>query len=248
MVRAQLRELYWKVERLIVPGLKYSQETYEDELFKIVQPGIDWLDLGCGRSLLPPWRAEAEKRLTARARSLVGVDPDLAALGDNRSLTERVAGDASRLPFRDEMFDLVTANMVVEHLADPASQFREIARVLRPGGRFVFHTPNARGYDTLAARMIPEFAKKGFLRVLEGRHPEDVYPTFYRANTPRQVETASSQAGLHVDNIKLFVSTAATATVLPLAIVELFWIRLLMKEPLRSLRPNSIVILSKGTG
>jgi len=245
MVRTQLRELYWKVERLIVPGLKYSQETYEEELFRIVQPGMAWLDLGCGRSLLPPWRSEAEKRLTARAGSLVGVDPDLAALGDNRSLTERVAGNASLLPFRDAMFDLVTANMVVEHLADPVSQFREIARVLRPGGRFVFHTPNARGYDTLAARMVPEFAKKGMLRVLEGRHPEDVYPTFYRANTPRQVESASSQAGLRVENIKLFVSTAATASVLPLAIVELFWIRLLMKEPLRGLRPNSIVILSK---
>ncbi|HEV8448914.1 MAG TPA: class I SAM-dependent methyltransferase [Gemmatimonadaceae bacterium] len=245
MVRAQLRELYWKVERLIVPGLKYSQETYEEELFRIVQPGMVWLDLGCGRSLLPPWRSEGERRLTARARSLVGVDPDLAALGDNRSLTDRVAGNASRLPFRDRIFDLVTANMVVEHLADPVSQFREIARVLRPGGRFVFHTPNARGYDTLAARMIPEFAKKGMLRVLEGRHPEDVYPTFYRANTPRQVESASSQAGLRVESIKLFVSTAATASVLPLAIVELFWIRLLMTEPLRGLRPNSIVILSK---
>jgi ubiquinone/menaquinone biosynthesis C-methylase UbiE len=248
MVRDQLRELYWKAERLLVPGLQYSQQTYEEELFQIVQPGIDWLDLGCGRSLLPPWRAEREKQLTARARSLVGIDPDLAALDDNHSLTDRVAGDASRLPFRDGMFDLVTANMVVEHLADPVSQFREIARVLRPGGRFVFHTPNAHGYDTLAARMIPEFAKKGMLRLLEGRNPEDVYPTFYRANTPRQVESASSQAGLRVDNIKLFVSSAATSAVLPLAIVELFWIRLLMTEPLRGLRPNSIVVLSKAAG
>jgi ubiquinone/menaquinone biosynthesis C-methylase UbiE len=248
MDRLKLYRLYWRAERLIAPGVKYSQEEYEEELFRRVKPDATWLDLGCGRSLLPSWRAEQEKRLTRRAASLVGVDPDLAALRDNQSLTERVAGDASPLPFRDETFDVVTANMVVEHLVEPERQFREVARVLRAGGLFIFHTPHAHGYDTLVARAIPDFAKKRFALWLEGRKPEDVYPTFYRANTRRQVAAASSKAGLHVESMRLLVSTAATAMILPLAIVELAWIRLLMTEPMKSLRPNAIVILSKRDG
>jgi ubiquinone/menaquinone biosynthesis C-methylase UbiE len=248
MDRLKLYRLYWRAERLIAPGVKYSQQEYEEELFRLVTPGTTWLDLGCGRSLLPSWRAEQEKTLTQRAASLVGIDPDLAALRDNRSLTERVGGDASQLPFRDETFDIVTANMVVEHLVDPERQFREVARVLRTGGLFVFHTPHAHGYDTLTARAIPEFAKKRMAWWLEGRKPEDVYPTFYRANTRRQVAAASSKAGLHLDSMRLHVSTAATAMILPLAILELVWIRLLMTEPMQTLRPNAIVVLSKRDG
>ena len=37
----------------------------------------------------------------------------------------------------------------LEHLYTPATQFREISRILRPGGVFIFHTPNRRGYLTI---------------------------------------------------------------------------------------------------
>jgi SAM-dependent methyltransferase len=47
-----------------------------------------------------------------------------------------------RLPYTDASFDLVACFEVVEHLESHASLFREIARVLRPGGTLVFTTPN----------------------------------------------------------------------------------------------------------
>jgi SAM-dependent methyltransferase len=46
--------------------------------------------------------------------------------------------DAEELPFEAESFDAVVANFVVHHLARPETVFREINRVLKPGGRFVF--------------------------------------------------------------------------------------------------------------
>jgi ubiquinone/menaquinone biosynthesis C-methylase UbiE len=68
----------------------------------------------------PGMRAEAERR--ARSRG---------------SAAEFVDGDAAALPFGDREVDLVRCERVFQHLADPSAAAREIARVLRPGGRVV---------------------------------------------------------------------------------------------------------------
>ena len=47
------------------------------------------------------------------------------------------------LDFADESFDFVLSFQVIEHIEDDAAFVREIARVLRPGGRFIVTTPNA---------------------------------------------------------------------------------------------------------
>ncbi|MCA9299430.1 MAG: class I SAM-dependent methyltransferase [Phycisphaerales bacterium] len=49
--------------------------------------------------------------------------------------------DLERQTFPDASFDLVITQDVFEHVLDPASAFREIARTLRPGGAHVFTTP-----------------------------------------------------------------------------------------------------------
>ena len=46
--------------------------------------------------------------------------------------------DAEQLPFEENSFDAVVANFVVHHLARPETVFREVNRVLKPGGRFAF--------------------------------------------------------------------------------------------------------------
>ena len=99
------------------------------------------LEVGCGSGNL----LFEGPRLPAR--TVVGVDASLAALRfcisrrrDSHVHFSRAAGE--RLPFRDHSVDLVILVEVIEHLPEPALTLREVARVLRPGGRLVMTTPN----------------------------------------------------------------------------------------------------------
>jgi SAM-dependent methyltransferase len=244
-VGARLYRVYWRFERRLAPGVRFAQLDYEAALFASVAPGAKWLDLGCGHQLLYPWRQAQERELLSRPSYVVGIDPEFEAVRQHPSSLLRVSGDASRLPFRDGSFDLVTANMVVEHLADPKMQFREIARVLSPTGAFLFHTPNATGYPTLLARAVPDWVRGLGARVLERRAERDRFRTFYRANTPTAIAAIAEEAGLVVDSAELRRTTAMFWFLLPIAVIELLWLRLLSWTRLARWRPNLIVKLRR---
>jgi 2-polyprenyl-3-methyl-5-hydroxy-6-metoxy-1,4-benzoquinol methylase len=52
--------------------------------------------------------------------------------------------ETDRLPFEDQIFDVVTAVSLIEHLYSPGVMLSEIMRVLKPGGAFIAVTPNWR--------------------------------------------------------------------------------------------------------
>jgi SAM-dependent methyltransferase len=68
---------------------------------------------------------------------VVAVDPSIAMLREAREngVTRVVAGSLPDLPFADGAFDRVTAGFVVSHIASYQAALREMARVLRPGGK-----------------------------------------------------------------------------------------------------------------
>src|SRR5437588_5917098 len=89
--------------------------------------------------------------LAPHASSVVLTDPVPAMLATARRVfgevgvrnAEFVEAVAERLPFQDASFDIVATRLAAHHFDDVALAFREVARVLRPGGRFIF-------IDTLA--------------------------------------------------------------------------------------------------
>lgn len=90
-----------------------------------------------------------------------------------------VEGDATALPFDDDMFDAARCERVLMHLDDPTAALREMARVVRPGGRVVATEPDWAGlvidhpdqdaFDLLYGRFIERFRHPRMGRTLYRR-------------------------------------------------------------------------------
>ncbi len=246
--RDRTLHLYQWFERRIVPELRTSMEDYEDVLSQYVSRGIRWLDLGCGHKLLPASRIDAEQEITGRAELLVGLDLDRDGMLSHRTIRNLVFGNITSLPFRSCSFDLVTANWVVEHLSEPARSFREVYRVLKPHGLFLFHTPNLLSPRILISHLLPYNLKRKIVQIMEGRSDNDIFPTFYRANTPQRIRQLAREVGFHEKCMYMVPSGGHPILALfpPAAILELLYLRALYRvDALSTLRSNMIIVLRR---
>jgi len=248
VLRPAFERFYAAAKNVLVPGLRSSQFAYKDTLYLRVNQDTRWLDLGCGHQIFPKWMPTADQDqldISSACEVLVGIDYDFRSLQQHRGLKHKIRGDIERLPFKDQSFDLVTSNMVLEHVRNPRALLAEVRRILRPGGSLLFHTPNSLGYTTLIARMLPDFIKLKLVPFLQARPAEDVFPTFYRFNSVGKINTLASGAGFSVSELRLVESSAQTVMLGPLVVPELLVIRLLRLGLFRNLRTNLIGILQR---
>lgn len=189
----ELREQYRRAH----PGWQPATERYAGLVRTRLRPEARLLDIGCGRGGLV-------EQLDHPLAQMIGVDPDWVSLREHRLALPRAAAFSHRLPFTAQSFDVVMASWLLEHLERPSSTFNEIGRVLKPGGVFVFITPNSRHPLALLNRGLGRFARlQG--RVVEwfyGRSRADTFPTYYRANETAVLGQLSRLAGLHLAELQ----------------------------------------------
>lgn len=246
--RDRLDRFQWALAARLTPGLLNAQHRYIAALETAVFPGARWLDIGCGRGVLPTWMRDRERRqreLVDRAGFAVGIDMDLASLRDNDVIDGGLMGDVARLPFADACFDVVSANMVAEHLSDPEAALRELHRVLAPGGRVLIHTPNLSSPPTRAAALVPEWVKGPAIALLEGRDGADVFPTHYRFNRRFDIERCATASGLVGECVEAVESSPQSAMLGPLVVIELLLIRAARCAAFADRRANWIITLRK---
>ena len=246
--REAVYKSYLFLEKIMAPGLRNAQFEYLETLRPCAGQQALWLEAGCGRQLIPNRMAEAEKQaqeLTMRCAVVVGVDADERSVRANRALRLKAVSRVEKLPFADRSFTLVSANMVLEHLADPGAFLAEAHRVLQERGALVFHTPNRLNYRAMVARALPHRVKLWLANLLHGRGEGEVYPSFYRLNTSAAIEENAERRGFVVAELKLVESTAETAALGPLALPELITIQVLRFESLKAYRANIIGVLVK---
>lgn len=150
----------------LVPGRLKWFDTHVD------WSGADVLDLGCAGGFM----AEA---LTERGATVTGIDPASKAVEAARSRARHVGqqirydvGVGEDLPYDASEFDVVVCVDVLEHVQDLNKVLSEVARVLKPGGSFLFDTINRNPVARLATITIAE----DVLRLLpRGTHDPDMF-------------------------------------------------------------------------
>ena len=153
---------------------------------------VDWnglaiLDLGCAGGFM----AEA---LAARCASVTGIDPAKKAINAARAHADETGleikyevGVGEELPYEDAAFDAVVCVDVLEHVEDLTKVLAEVARVLQPGGFFLFDTINRNPLSRFATITVAE----NILRLLpKGTHDPAL---FIR---PSELSAAIEKAGL----------------------------------------------------
>ncbi|MBN1679404.1 MAG: class I SAM-dependent methyltransferase [Anaerolineae bacterium] len=173
----------------LTPGWRPVTEQYEALIRDLLKPGWRVLDLGCGRG-------GVLEQLGAAIDRPLGMDSDHGSLVEHRlpDLPRAVAA-SDTIPLCAASVDLVLSSWVLEHLAEPARSFREVARVLRPGGLFVFIAPGANSPAALINRALHPLQRR-LVPLLYGRAEADAFPVAYRANTRRQLDALARQTGL----------------------------------------------------
>jgi SAM-dependent methyltransferase len=236
---------YPTLNRWIDPARRYPQISYARLLPGLVPTGTAWLDAGCGHQVFKLNSAREESEIVARTRLAVGCDLSLHALRIHRTLRMRACADLRQLPFARETFDLITLNYVAEHLEEPEKTFAELASLLRPQGTLVLVTPNALGYfvrlTRLGRKFLHESLVRKFILLREFRVSEDIFPTFYRANTRSDLSRQMEQAGLTEVSFQMLKDPAVFSFVAPLALMELLFGRLLSMLSLRNLEGGTII-------
>lgn len=143
------KELHASEERSVEEALAHLEDAEKRALPRTLARLRRRIDIPDGARVLELGSAQGTY-LTALERMGFrpsGVEPWEPAIENARELAKHtgiqpdiVHGFAEDLPFEDNTFDLAIAMSVMEHVDDPMRVFREVHRVLKPGGGFWFFT------------------------------------------------------------------------------------------------------------
>ncbi|MEP0189546.1 MAG: class I SAM-dependent methyltransferase [Erythrobacter sp.] len=174
------------------PSEEHPNQMLEASVDARVHSDSVVLDIGCGRT------APNLRKLIGRAKTLYGIDVIDFTVGDpDLKLFKNDVGAMKDIP--DDSIDIAYSRAVMEHIDNPDEAFGELARVLKPGGVYIFVTPSVYDYGSMIARIVPNRFHGKIVSVVEGRAEEDVFPTVYACNSLGLLRKQVAQAGLRIE-------------------------------------------------
>ena len=169
---------------------------FREKILSRIEKDSVCLDIGAGAGIVSAMNFRGE------ARSIVGLDLD-ERVASNPFLDEAFVGSAEALPFENEKFDLVFSDNVMEHLENPSKVMREVWRVLKPGGVFIFKTPNVYHYMPTIARMTSHSVHQ-WINKKRGRESCDTFPTRYLCNNRSTIARMAEDSELELEAIEFY--------------------------------------------
>jgi dolichol-phosphate mannosyltransferase len=129
-------DYYERAFRSRIPMQRYWHRVRYDTILSMLQPSASTLDVGCGTG-----------RITMAFPRVVSLDVNEKVLRYLAHYERKlVRGSAMALPFRDASFETVYACELIEHCPPFETVYRELARVLKPGGRCLIVTADYGGF------------------------------------------------------------------------------------------------------
>ena len=190
-----LAESWWQAHSQLhmLARMNPARFAYFDTIVERWQ-GLYVLDLGCGGGLTAACLAQ-------RGAAVVGIDLSCASLhvasrharGDGYPTSVFACGRAESLPFPDTSFDVVWCTDVLEHLHDLPTAIAQIARVLKPGGLFL--------YDTINRTWLSRLLAIWFWEYLAGLAPRGTHD-WHLFIRPRELHCLLVQHGMWCSTIR----------------------------------------------
>jgi SAM-dependent methyltransferase len=168
----------------------WDHRVFREVILRHIRKDSFVLDLGAGSG------SAEQMNFRGTVGKVYGLDPGPSVLG-NPHLDEAKVGSGESIPWPEETFDAVFAHNVLEHLSDPEAVFKEVLRVLKPGGSFLAKTPNRFHYVTLIAQLTPTSFHKSFNQ-LRGRDKVHTFKTYYRVNSRNAIVKLAKKCGFEL--------------------------------------------------
>jgi 2-polyprenyl-3-methyl-5-hydroxy-6-metoxy-1,4-benzoquinol methylase len=162
---------------------------------------ITVLEAGCGASTHLSFRQPAR---------LVGIDTSRKQLDRNAALDERLLGDIQTHRFAPDMFDVVIAWQVLEHLPNPEQALDRFRETIKDGGLLVLSLPNVLSVKGLVTKFTPHaFHVWAYRRVFgmkdAGTDDNAPFPTFLRFSIrPSRILRFARENGFAVEYFHSF--------------------------------------------
>lgn len=195
-IKARVREMFGKTAEAYVASPGHASGADLNRLVELAAPSLTdrALDVSTGGghtalALAPHVATMVASDLTPRM--LAAARNFLTASGVANA--SYVIADAERLPFLDASFDLVTVRIAPHHYASLSAAVREMARVLRPGGRLV-----------LVDNIAPEDAT---LDALGNRWEQERDPSHVRNYTVSEWRAHLADVGLTITDVEVMRKT-----------------------------------------
>lgn len=171
---------------------EHPYRTFERLVEASLKPEFTLLDAGCG------YTAPVLAKYRGKAARLIGID--VVRFDTPIDGIELYQRDLANTGLPDESVDVVMCRSVMEHIADPLAVYREMHRILRPGGSLIFLTGNLWDYSAIIARIVPNRFHPWIVARTEGRDERDVFPVEYKTNSRGQVDELCRGSGFTVDS------------------------------------------------